>query len=127
MRLLSFLVSLWLSGSGLVQAQLLVTPALPNLEDTITVLFDATQGNGALAGFSGNVYAHTGVLTPFSSDSSDWQYVVSSWGTADTMVQMDSVGPDLYSLRFQIGDYYGACVSGYFASDSFTSAVVASF
>ena len=107
MRLLSFLVSLWLSGSGLVQAQLLVTPALPNLEDTITVLFDATQGNGALAGFSGNVYAHTGVLTPFSSDSSDWQYVVSSWGTADTMVQMDSVGPDLYSLRFQIGDYYG--------------------
>jgi len=89
------------------QAQLAIAPALPTPADSITIVFDATQGNGALAGYSGQVYAHTGVLTVLSSDSSDWQYVVSDWGIADPLVQMDSVGPNLYQLKVHVADFYG--------------------
>jgi len=89
------------------QAQLAIAPALPTPADSITIVFDATQGNGALAGYNGQVYAHTGVLTVLSSDSSDWQYVVSDWGIADPLVQMDSVGPNLYQLKVHVADFYG--------------------
>lgn len=95
------------AGTLKTQAQLLLAPALPTPADSITITFNATQGNGALAGFNGQVYMHTGVLTVFSSDSSDWQYVVSDWGIANPLVQMDSAGPDLYRLRVQVADYYG--------------------
>ena len=37
-----------------------VDPAFPTQNDTVTITFDATEGNGALVGFV-PVYAHTGI------------------------------------------------------------------
>jgi len=51
-----------------------VTPAFPTVNDTVTVVFDATQGNAALVGAT-IVYAHTGVITNLSTSSSDWKHV----------------------------------------------------
>ena len=59
-----------------IQAQIItVTPALPTDADGVEIIFDATQGNGGLAGYTGDVYAHTGVITNNSSSTSDWKYV----------------------------------------------------
>src|ERR1044071_9393630 len=87
-------------------------PLFPTQNDNITVYFDATQGNGALAGFSGTVYAHTGVTT--SPGSTTWNYVQGNWGTADPHVQMTNIGPDLYSISYNIATYYAFPVSTVF-------------
>ena len=60
----------------IANAQLVwTTPPIPVENNAVTVNFDATQGNGALAGYAGDVYAHTGVITDKSTSSSDWKYV----------------------------------------------------
>ena len=82
-------------------------PQFPTQLDDITVYFDAAEGNGALADFNGNVYAHTGVITSESSGPSDWQHVQGNWGTADNNTLMNSEGNDIYSLSYNIKDYYG--------------------
>ncbi len=82
-------------------------PAFPSILDSVTVFFDATQGNGALAGFSGDVYAHTGVITNLSNNGTDWKHVIGNWGTADSRTLMTKVSEDLYSLSYHIKDYYG--------------------
>ena len=89
-------------------AQLVWTePFFPEVDDDVTVYFDASEGNGALAGFAGDVYAHTGVITDQSSGPTDWKYVVSDWGTTDPNVLMTDLGNDLYSISYNIRDYYG--------------------
>ncbi|MEM9821358.1 MAG: alpha-amylase family glycosyl hydrolase, partial [Bacteroidota bacterium] len=82
-------------------------PAFPQQTDNVTVFFDASQGNAALAGFSGPVYAHTGVITDESNSGTDWKHVQGNWGTADPNVLMTALGNDLYSIEYNITDYYG--------------------
>ncbi len=82
-------------------------PAFPTQQDDVLVYFDATQGNGALAGFTGDVYAHTGLITTNSNSPTDWQHVQGTWGTEDPNVLMTRVDTDLYTLEYNIADYYG--------------------
>ncbi len=84
-----------------------VDPALPNQTDNVTITYDASQGNGALAGFSGTIYAHTGVITNFSSSGNDWQHVQGNWGTNDPNVRMTSIGNDKYTITYNINNFYG--------------------
>lgn len=75
-------------------------PTFPTEKDSLIVLFDAAQGSKGLQGYTGDVYAHTGVITNKSTSSTDWKYVKTNWGqnTADT--KLERVGNDLY--RFKI-------------------------
>ncbi|MCS6991762.1 MAG: hypothetical protein NZL95_07860 [Chitinophagales bacterium] len=89
-------------------AQILaVTPTFPTTEDTVTIIYNAKLGNGGLAGYTGDVYAHTGVITDASQHPSDWKHVVAPWGSTDPKVLMESLGGDLYRIRFHIRSYYG--------------------
>lgn len=104
----SFLTTILLLTGMFLQAQVITTiPTLPVADDTVTVIYDATLGNGALAGFSGDVYAHTGVITDKSSSPSDWKYVKSGWATTDASVKMLPLGNDKYQLKYHIRNYYG--------------------
>ncbi len=96
-------------NEGLVVSGILVwtEPAFPTQLDDVTVYFDAKEGNGALAGFNGAVYAHTGVITTASNAPNDWKHVQGNWGTADANVVMTSEGDDVYSISYNITDYYG--------------------
>ena len=55
-------------------------PVFPKSLDSVEIFFDASQGSGGLASYTGNVYAHTGVITDKSASGSDWKYVKTSWG-----------------------------------------------
>lgn len=97
-----------------LQAQLVVTdPPLPIVTNPVTVIFDATLGNAGLSGYTGDVYAHTGVITEFSTGGSDWKYVMSNWGQNTPETKMTRIGQDLYSLEISpnIQDYYGVPAS----------------
>ena len=49
------------------------------MTEDITIILN-TAGTAA-DGFSGELYAHTGVLTTESSSTGDWKHVLSEWGT----------------------------------------------
>ena len=104
-RFLLLLISCFIS---LLQAQVVTTdPAFPKAEDMVTITFNAAEGNGALAGFTGDVYAHTGVITSTSTGGSDWKYVKSEWATTDADVLMTRTGTDTYEISYNIKEYYG--------------------
>jgi len=91
-------------------SQLIVTePPIPVITEPVTVIFDATEGSGGLAGYTGDVYAHTGVITQNSSGGSDWKYVKTGWGENTPDTKLTRIGQDLYSLEItpNIRDYYG--------------------
>ena len=91
---LKFLILLFFTVAQFSYSQLITSfPEFATENDSITIFFDATQGNKGLMGYTGDVYAHTGVITNFSTSSSDWKHVVSNWGenTADTKLIRDSL------------------------------------
>ncbi len=106
LRRLLFLCAI--AGMVYSQSPVYSEPGFPSEWDSITVFFDATLGDGGLAGYSGAVYAHTGVITENSTHPSDWRYVDSQWGTADPDYELESLGNDLYKLVIGYPhEYYG--------------------
>jgi glycosidase len=84
-------------------------PALPVAGEAVIIYYDATLGTAGLEDFTGDVYAHTGVLTNLSSGGSDWRYVKTDWGVNTPETKMTRVEANLYSLDIgpSIQDYYG--------------------
>jgi glycosidase len=82
-------------------------PAFPKASDNVIITYDASLGNAALRGFTGAIYAHTGVITDKSTSNSDWKYVQGTWGTA-TAPLMTSIGNNKYTLNLNtIRTFYG--------------------
>jgi hypothetical protein len=51
-------------------AQIITTdPAIPLSDGSVIIYYDATLGTGGLKGYTGDVYAHAGVLTNLSTGS----------------------------------------------------------
>lgn len=82
-------------------------PAFPTQFDDVTIYYDASQGNAALEGFTGDVFAHTGVITSESANGNDWKYVIGNWGAQDARVLMTRLDENLYSISYNITDFYG--------------------
>jgi hypothetical protein len=91
--LLSFFIP-FLSSAQIISTD----PAIPLAGESVIVYFDATEGTGGLEGYSGDVYAHTGVLTNLSSSSSDWRYVMTDWRVNTEATKLTRVSEDYYSL-----------------------------
>lgn len=84
-------------------SQIYSNPEFPLATEPITIYFDAT-GSG-LEGYTGNVYAHTGVTI----DGTQWQFVIGSWGNNTTQPQLTKISTDYYSLEItpSANDFYG--------------------
>ena len=81
MQKIYFLLLIVFGGIFTASAQLVTTtPDFPLEGKEVTVVFDASLGSGGLIGYTGNVYAHTGVITNNSKNESDWKYAPSKWG-----------------------------------------------
>lgn len=105
-KVLIFAVLILLSSlNGLFSQALTYTPAYPKVTDTFTLTYDASLGNGALAGAT-EIYIHTGVVTSRSVSLSDWKYRPAIWGTADTVVLMQNLGNNIHTLTFRIDSFY---------------------
>jgi glycosidase len=86
-------------------AQLSCDPIFPNINDNVTISFDATAGNGALSGVT-PVWAHLGVITNLSTSPSDWKHVVTTWPTNNAAATMTNVGPNLWKKTFNIKTFF---------------------
>ncbi len=98
-----YFISIALTVTGQI---LEVIPSQPVTTSDVTIVFDATKGNGVLAGYNGDVYAHTGLITSESQNGNDWKHVIGDWGTADERVLMTRIGTDLYQINYNIRDFY---------------------
>ena len=88
-----------------MQAQIVTTtPDFPTENDEVTIVFDATKGTAGLKGFTGDVYAHTGVTI----GNTVWQYAP-TWGDNSAKYKLTSLGNDKWQLKItpNIREYYG--------------------
>ncbi|MCB0852826.1 MAG: T9SS type A sorting domain-containing protein [Bacteroidetes bacterium] len=82
-----------------------INPVFPTIDDTITVVYNATEGNAALVGVS-PVYAHAGLITSQSTSPTDWKHVQGNWGTADPKVLMTDLGNNQHQIKYHIKTFY---------------------
>jgi len=75
---------------------------LQNLADTLTIRYDATQGQTGLVG-ADKVYYHSGIaFTP----GGPWSNGVGNWGQDDGIGEMYSVGENLWEIKINPRTYY---------------------
>jgi 1,4-alpha-glucan branching enzyme len=107
--LLSFSI-IFFSFQGFSQL-LLWTPDFPTENSTpVTITVDANYGNKGLLNYNpSDVYVHIGVITNLSSNSSDWKYVKTTWGTTDASAKATSLGNNKWSFTITGGlrNYFG--------------------
>ena len=85
--------------ANLLTAQVVTTnPPLPTASDEITIFFHASEGTGGLADYTGDIYAHIGLVTEESSSGSDWKYVKSDWGVNIDACKLTRISANEYSL-----------------------------
>ncbi|RPD48370.1 T9SS C-terminal target domain-containing protein [Hymenobacter sediminis] len=107
LRLLLSLVAL-LAGMPVLQAQVVTTqPTFFRDTEPVTLIFDASQGNKALANYTGDVYIWTGVITNQSTSNSDWKHVKGTNFNVPTPAEkMTALGNNKYSITFTPRTYY---------------------
>ncbi len=87
---------LWLLAGVMLKAQVIETsPAIVTMGQTVSVYFNSDEDAGELHNYTGDVYAHTGVLT---EGNNEWQYVIGSWGNNSTQPQLTYLGSYRYRL-----------------------------
>lgn len=103
---------LWLCLLGfcalVASAQVTPTPdPIPKgYTGAVTIVFDATRGNGGMIGAT-KCYAHTGLITAASTSDTDWKNVIGSWRGA-TQPQLTSLGNNKWQLDIpNIFTFYG--------------------
>ncbi len=96
---LLFLISI---QNGNTQSAIWSEPLFPRPGQPVTIYFDARFGNGGLKDCNCTVYLHTGVITNFSTQSSDWKYVLTQWGIANAAWAMTPVEGRTNLYKFEI-------------------------
>ncbi|MCH5347302.1 MAG: hypothetical protein J1E63_09340 [Muribaculaceae bacterium] len=104
--LMLMLVAIIVGAVSAVAQVVTVTPQpLQQSSRDITITFHADRGTAGLKGYTGDVYAHTGVITSLSGGQ--WHYAP-SWGDNSAKYKLKRVDTDVYTLTIpDINQYYG--------------------
>ncbi|MGD9488353.1 MAG: alpha-amylase family glycosyl hydrolase [Calditrichaceae bacterium] len=108
MRKILYILTLLVTVSPVFGEIITSTPAYPMATDSIVVIYNAAEGNLGLKDYTGDVYAHTGLITELSTSPSDWLYVKTNWGENTSETKMTPLGNNLWKLTIgHIDQYYG--------------------
>ncbi len=101
-------IAIFLIFNTLSVAQITTEPEIPVASQPVTIYFEAT-GTG-LDGYTGDVYAHTGVDL---SSGSQWQHVIGTWGDNATQPKLTRISDNHYKLEItpSINDFYSVTSS----------------
>ena len=97
---------LCISAKALFSQVVTYTPNYVTASDSITIIYNASQGNAALAG-ADSVWIHTGLITDRSTSTSDWHYKKRPYAFPDSVVLMDKIAPNVFRLKFKVNSWYG--------------------
>lgn len=85
-----------------------INPPFPSADQSLSIIFDARLGSGGLMNYSGDVYAHTGVITNKSTSSTDWRYVKTNWGENTPETRLSRIDNNQYQFTItpNLREYY---------------------
>lgn len=84
-----------------------MVPANPTIDDSVTIVFDASQGNAALVGQT-DVFAHCGLIGRASTDLGNWLHQKSQWNSGfDTTILMTPLGNNRHQIGFVPRTFFG--------------------
>lgn len=85
-------------------AQITTLPVLPIATQKATITFDSSK-ESRLGYFTGDLYAHTGVII---EGKTDWQHVIGTWGDNTTQPKLTHKGNGIYELEItsNINQFY---------------------
>lgn len=106
--LLSTIFSIIIGLSSFAQL-IIADPAFPTANDQVIITYNSALGNGGLTGYTGDMYAHAGLITSNSSSGSDWKYVKAGWSENIPDCKLTNIGDDLWELSIEpsIREFYG--------------------
>lgn len=102
------------TGGGSVGGSLVYTePSVVSAKTTEDVVVYLNLAGTAMSGYSGDLWAHTGVITNKSVDDTDWKYVKHDWTENVADCKLTNRGNDLWSLTITGGPraFYGVPTS----------------
>jgi len=101
-------ISIFLFGLTTFSQVVTSDPEFPTADNSVTVYFDATQGNQELMDYDGDIYAHTGLITEKSSSPTDWQYILAEWSVNLEKAKLIEVSTNYYKLEItpSINEFY---------------------
>ena len=82
-------------------------PPFINPNNSIQIIFDASEGNKGLENCNCDIYLHTGTITDRSSGLGDWRYVQGTWGQVIPELRMTSIGNNKYIFNLTPKTFYG--------------------
>lgn len=99
-----FAIFLFLFSSLISLAQITTTPQFPKVSQAVTIRFNSSEET-RLNSFSGDLYAHTGVLV---HGKTDWQHVIGTWGNNTLQPKLNNLGGGIYELQIapSVQEYY---------------------
>ncbi|MCG8699245.1 MAG: alpha-amylase family glycosyl hydrolase, partial [Bacteroidales bacterium] len=105
---LTIAILISLNSIANIQSIITVKPTLPTESDSVLITFDASLGTKGLMDFTGDVYAHTGVITDKSSSTSDWKYVKAKWNENIAECKLTRISNNSYQLKItpSIKEFY---------------------
>lgn len=107
-----FFLSFLLISTLLAAQVVTTTPALPQVTDAITIHFNALEGSAGLADYTGDIYAHIGVITEKSTGDTDWRYVKAEWSVNRPDCKLTRVSANAYTLQISPNPHdFFACPS----------------
>ncbi|MEW6195213.1 MAG: alpha-amylase family glycosyl hydrolase [Bacteroidota bacterium] len=91
-----FIAAIFISTLTFAQTVVTTVPTYPTETDNIILTFDVTDATHAnkIAGYTGDVYAHTGATT----QAGRWQHVIGSWGNNSVQPKLTRTGTNIYQL-----------------------------
>ena len=100
---LLFLISFILPVQNVFGQVIQTDPAFPVEDEPVTIIFDASEADrNELAGYDGDVYAHTGViLSEDDLNSGGWEYVIAQWTENISKAQLTPLGDDRWELEIE--------------------------
>ena len=107
-KLLLFTTILFAAISFAQASPITTSPALPTDKDSVVITYDATAGTAGLKDYTGDVYAHIGLITNNSKSDSEWRHA-STWGDNNAKYKLTRIAANKYTLKLtpSIREYFG--------------------
>jgi glycosidase len=85
-----------------------VNPMYPTENDGADITFHVDRCDCNLEGYTGDIYAHTGLITSESADANDWKYVIADWNENIAKAKLEKINNTTYVLHItpDVASYY---------------------
>ena len=83
-------------------------PVYPTVDDAVDITFHVNRCGCNLEGYTGDIYAHTGLITSESVDMNDWDSVIADWDVNIEKARLQKQDDTTYILHItpSISEYY---------------------